>query len=102
LLTALKVLEILAGEHQDIAALCSPVMRFPQVLLNVPVQEKIPFENISGLRDTENAYREKLGARSRILLRYSGTEKLARVMVEGENDQTVLEAAQHLAAHFKK
>jgi phosphoglucosamine mutase len=102
LLTALKVLEILAREHQDLAALCSPVKRFPQVLLNVPVQEKIPFENISGLHDAENACRKKLGTRSRILLRYSGTEKLARVMVEGENDPAVLEAAQLLAAHFKK
>jgi phosphoglucosamine mutase len=102
LLTALKVLEILAREHQDLAALCSPVKRFPQVLLNVPVQEKIPFENISGLHDAENACRKKLGTRSRILLRYSGTEKLARVMVEGENDPAVLEAAQLLAALFKK
>jgi len=102
LLTALKVLEILAREQQDLAALCSPVKRFPQVLLNVPVQENIPFENISGLRDMENACREKLGTHSRILLRYSGTEKLARVMVEGENGPAVLEAAQRLAALFKK
>ena len=102
LLTALKVLEILSREQRDLAALCSPVKRFPQVLLNVPVQEKIPFENISGLRDAEDACRKRLGNRSRIVLRYSGTEKLARVMVEGENDQAVLESAQLLAAHFKK
>jgi phosphoglucosamine mutase len=100
LLTALKVLEILAREKRDLADLCSPVKRFPQVLLNVGVREKVPFENIPGLRDTENACKEKLGRRSRILLRYSGTEKLARVMVEGEDEGSVREAAQRLAAFF--
>jgi len=102
LLTALKVLEILAREQQDLSALCSAVRRFPQVLLNMPVKEKVPFEDIPGLRATEAACRQRLGDHSRILLRYSGTEKLARVMVEGENDQAVLESAQLLAAHFKK
>ena len=101
LLTALKVLEILAAQNQGLAALCHPVKRFPQVLVNVRVSEKIPFENIEGLRDTEEACRERLGGRSRILLRYSGTEKLARVMVEGEDESTVHEAAHQLAACFK-
>jgi phosphoglucosamine mutase len=101
LLTALKVLEILDAQNQDLAALCRPVKRFPQVLVSVRVSEKIPFENIEGLRDTEEAWRQKLGARSRILLRYSGTEKLARVMVEGEDESTVHEAAHQLAAYFK-
>jgi phosphoglucosamine mutase len=102
LLTALKVLEILAREKRSLADLCSPVKRFPQVLLNVRVRHKIPFDNIAGLRDTEAACRERLGMRSRILLRYSGTEKLARVMVEGEDELTVNEAARHLAAFFEK
>jgi phosphoglucosamine mutase len=101
LLTALKVLEIMEAQNHDLAALCRPVKRFPQVLVNVRVSEKVPFENIEGLRDTEEAYREKLGVRSRILLRYSGTERLARVMVEGEDESTVHEAAHQLAAYFK-
>ncbi len=101
LLTALKVLEILAREKWDMPALCGPVIRFPQVLLNVRVQEKVPLESIAGLRETEAACRQNLGTRSRILLRYSGTEKLARVMVEGENEQAVHDAANHLAALFE-
>ena len=100
LLTAIKVLEILARERKRFAELCSPVKRFPQVLLNVRVSEKIPFERIRGLREAEEVCRQKLGARSRILLRYSGTEKLARIMVEGENKQAVGETARHLAAFF--
>lgn len=101
LLTALKVLEILAQQNQDLTTLCSPVKRFPQVLINVQVREKVPFEEITGLHDTEAACKERLGGRSRILLRYSGTEQLARVMVEGEDEQTVLETASQLAAFFK-
>ncbi len=101
LLTVLKVLEILVQQKQDLTTLCSPVTRFPQVLLNVRVREKVPFEKIAGLRETEASCKTKLGARSRILLRYSGTEKLARVMVEGENEQAVQEAAHDLAAFFE-
>jgi phosphoglucosamine mutase len=101
LLTVLKVLEILACQHQDLATLCRPVARFPQVLLNVRVSEKVPFEKIPGLREKEEACREKLGSRSRILLRYSGTEKLARVMVEGEDEPAVKEAARDLARFFE-
>jgi phosphoglucosamine mutase len=102
LLTALKVLEILSREQHDFATLCSPVQRFPQVLLNVKVREKIPFENIPGLRQLETACKEKLGTHSRILLRYSGTEKLARVMVEGQDKAVVDECAQLLADLFRR
>jgi phosphoglucosamine mutase len=102
LLTALEVLNILAQQKQDLAALCAPVVRFPQVLRNVPVRAKVPFENISGLREAEACCKEKLGARSRILLRYSGTEKLARIMVEGEEEQAVWESARRLADFFEK
>jgi phosphoglucosamine mutase len=101
LLTVLKVLEILARQGQDLTTLCRPVARFPQVLLNVRVREKVPFENIAGLRETEAACKARLGARSRILLRYSGTEKLARVMVEGENEPAVKAAAHDLARFFE-
>lgn len=101
LLTVLEILTILARENRDLAALCAPVKRFPQVLLNARVREKIPFEDIPGLREAEAACKEKLGARSRILLRYSGTEKLARVMVEGEDEQAVHESARRLTDFFE-
>jgi len=101
LLTALKVLEILARERDSLEDLSSPVKRFPQVLLNVRVREKVPFEDIEGLREMETACKESLGTRSRILLRYSGTEKLARVMVEGEDEHKVRLAASRLASFFE-
>lgn len=98
LLTALKVLEILRGERASLADLCAPVVRFPQVLLNVRVREKVPLEAIPGLGEAEEQCRRRLGPRSRILIRYSGTEKLARVMVEGEQEDAVRASARRLAA----
>jgi phosphoglucosamine mutase len=102
LLTALKVLEILKSQSHDFATLCGPVQRFPQVLINIKVREKIPFEKIPGLSATEAACKERLGPHSRILLRYSGTEKLARIMVEGQDKPVVDEAAQKLADLFRR
>jgi len=101
LLTALKVMEILKNADRDLAGLCSFIKRFPQILLNIPVREKVPLAKIPGLSDAEAACNQILGPRSRILLRYSGTEKLARVMVEGEDDVKVKEAARTLASIFE-
>ena len=101
LLTALKVLEVIHRERSSLSDLCAPVRRFPQVLINIPVREKVPFDQVAGLREAESRCRGILGPRSRILLRYSGTEKLARVMVEGEHEAPVRETADLLAAVFR-
>jgi len=58
-------------------------------------------DDIPGLRAAEAECRQALGPRSRILLRYSGTEKLARVMVEGEDESLVRNAADRLASILK-
>jgi phosphoglucosamine mutase len=102
LLTAIKVLQVLHERQRDIAELTGALKRFPQVLLNVRVGEKIPMASIPGLRDAETKAKGRLGSRSRVLMRYSGTEKLARVMVEGEEESAVREAALHLASFFEK
>ncbi len=101
LLTALKVLEIMAARKSARSQLWSPLRRYPQVLLNVPVGEKKPFSEIPGLVEAEAECRRLLGGKARIILRYSGTEKLARVMVEGESQDTVTQAANRLAAVFQ-
>jgi len=102
LLTAAKVLQVLRDQQKDIADLTRLLQRFPQVLLNVRVREKVPLADVPGLRRAEIQAKEGLGPRSRILIRYSGTEKLARVMVEGENEPVVREVAHQLAAFFEK
>jgi len=100
LLTALKILQIIREQGSPLDELSRPVRRFPQKLFNVRVRERIPLERIPGLREKEAACRKKLGERSRILVRYSGTELLARIMVEAEDESAVRDAAGELAAFF--
>jgi len=66
------------------------------------VKEKIAFENIKPLQDALKASQEKLKDRGRIIIRYSGTEPLARVMVEADNIKMVNEICNELVAIIKK
>ena len=101
LLTALKVIEILKAQNAGLEALCAPMVRFPQVLINIEVEDKPSLESITGLREAEALCKAKLGQDSRIVVRYSGTERLARVMVEGKDDSIVQSSARHLASVFE-
>jgi phosphoglucosamine mutase len=58
-------------------------------LVNVKVKEKRPFEQIPGLNDTIELCRKELGENGRLLVRYSGTEKLARIMVEARKTSEI-------------
>ncbi len=71
--------------------------RTPQILRNVRVRERVPFESIPGFPRVYRECEELLGRRGRILLRYSGTEALARVMVEGSEREVVERVAASLA-----
>lgn len=91
LYTALRVLEVLRAGDAPLSELAAAYRPYPQVLLNVPVGAKPPLE---GLRHTATLVAEieaELGEEGRVLLRYSGTESLARVMVEGP-DRAAIEA----------
>jgi len=66
------------------------------------VREKPPLESIVGLADRQAARERELGAAGRILLRYSGTENLARVMIEGEDRARIERIASELATIIKK
>ena len=63
--------------------------RYPQLLKNVPVRDKRPIDSLEAVRSAVQAAKERLGSEGRILLRYSGTEPLLRVMLEGPDQQTV-------------
>ena len=80
----------------SLAAL-SDLERLPQILLNVPVTSKIPFEQLPGVSKELAAVNRRLEKRGRVLLRYSGTEPLARVMIEGEDATEIEELAQRIA-----
>ena len=84
LLTALRVMEIMVRTGKSLAELISDLKVFPQTIQNVRVREKVPFAQVPEIQRTiEDAERE-LDGNGRVVVRYSGTEALARVMVEAE------------------
>ncbi len=89
ILAALKVIECSLFFQKSIGELASEVDLYPQILNNVKVKEKVPFENLPNLTKVVKESESKLKGKGRILLRYSGTEDLARIMVEGENDTEI-------------
>lgn len=88
LLTALRLLDVLDSDELDLESERHVMKRYPQILKNVPVSEKRPFEEISGVLDEVAAVERELAGRGRVVLRYSGTELLARVMVEGPDTES--------------
>lgn len=98
LVSALQVLRVLRETGRPLAALAAAITKVPQVLVNVPVRAKPPLESLPGLRPIVGDWEKKLEGRARILVRYSGTEPLARVMVEGDDQMTIEKVAQEVAA----
>jgi phosphoglucosamine mutase len=95
--SALQVLSVMARSGRKLSELTSHYQRFPQALLGIRVAQKKPIESLPGVQRAIREVEAELGDRGRVLIRYSGTEPLARIMVEGENIENVESIAQHLA-----
>ncbi len=93
LITTLMVLEHMLDTGKPLCELRA-MQRFPQVLYNVKVRRRVPFDEMRDVAGIIGAVEQRLNGRGRVFVRYSGTEMLARVMVEGE-DQTEIEAGAH-------
>ena len=102
LLTARMMLQVLAASGRPLSELASELSAFPQTLKNIRVKEKVPFDEVPALRDAVSAAEKDLGDRGRVLVRYSGTEPLARIMVEAEEEGLVKQHASRLAEVFQK
>ncbi len=89
LLTTLRVLEVMLTSGRDLEPLTSGFERYPQRLLNIRVRERRHFEELPEVAEEIGAAERAFGDRGRILVRYSGTELLARVMVEGADGNLV-------------
>jgi phosphoglucosamine mutase len=99
-LTGLHLAALLAASGKKLSA--QPrFVHTPQVLKNVRVRERMPFDEIPGFADARRAAEERMSGNGRILLRYSGTEALARVMVEGADAALVDAVASGLAAQIR-
>ena len=95
LLTALRVMEAVAREKKSLHDLVSDLKVFPQKIRNVHVREKVPFAEIPTVASAIKSAEAELAGNGRVVVRYSGTEKLARVMIEAESE-TLMQ--KHVAA----
>jgi len=86
LLTALRVLDVIARTGMSLAELVADMKVFPQEIKNVKVREKLPLEQLPVVMEAIRAAESELDGNGRVVVRYSGTEKLARVMIEAETE----------------
>jgi phosphoglucosamine mutase len=102
LITALQTLAYMRRKGQPLSQLVADVERFPQVLVNVRVAEKRPLESLPSVQAVMQKVEKELDGRGRVLIRYSGTEAKARVMVEGEDEGRVREHADAIAQALRR
>jgi phosphoglucosamine mutase len=98
LLTALVVLDVVRRAGRPLHELLADLKVFPQVIVNVRVREKKPLDQIATVADTIRAAEAELAESGRVVVRYSGTEALARVMIEAESEEAMRRHADRIAA----
>lgn len=101
-LGALQVLSVLLEKNQPLSIAKKVMMPFPQVLANVHVTRKEEFTSIPSLNSAITKVQRELGEKGRVLVRYSGTEMLARVMVEGEDPARIQVMADDIAGEIRR
>jgi phosphoglucosamine mutase len=101
LLTALRVIEIMARSGKSLAELIGDLKVFPQVIQNIRVREKVPFSQVPEVQREIEAAERELDGNGRVVVRYSGTEALARVMVEAESEEKMKVLAGNIAGAIK-
>jgi phosphoglucosamine mutase len=101
LLTALVVLDIVRRSGRKIEELIADLVVFPQVILNVRVREKRPLEEIATVMGRIREAESALGEDGRVVVRYSGTEALARVMIEAESEEAMTRHAEAIAGAIR-
>lgn len=97
LLAALQILRIVREKEKPLSELAGLLTPFPQKLINVRIEKRLPLDSCKEISETKARIEAELGDRGRVLLRYSGTEPVCRVMVEGENADKVTQYAEDLA-----
>ncbi len=98
LLTALMVLDVVHRSGKTLGELVADLKNFPQVILNVRVREKRPMESLPAVVDAIQAAETELQGTGRVVIRYSGTEALARVMIEAEDESRMRHHAETIAS----
>ena len=97
LITALQILKVITEGDRSLRELAAGMHKYPQILVNVAVSRKFPFENLPEIQEEVQRLEKELHGHGRLLLRYSGTENLARVMIEGQDQKSIDKQAKELA-----
>jgi phosphoglucosamine mutase len=101
LATALNVLRIMADTGKELSELAAALVSYPQVLVNVRVREKTDLRTVPQIASTMAKVEQRLAGNGRLLVRYSGTEPLLRIMLEGKDDDEIKGWANEIAGVVK-
>ncbi len=96
IIAGLQVLSMMVKSGKPLSELSRVMKKYPQVLKNTKVEKKTPFEKMSGFSNKLEEIQKQLGTKGRVFVRYSGTEPIARVMIEGEDQSSINKYADEL------
>ena len=102
LLTALRLMDIVVRAGKPLADLVGDLRVFPQKIQNIRVREKVPFSQVPAIQSAIDEAKKELDGNGRVVVRYSGTEALARVMVEAESETKMRTVTAAIAAEIQK
>jgi len=102
MVAALRVLAVMVAEGKPLSELATAMTRYPQVLLNFPVAKKRPFEEMPAVQKVIASVEKRLGSEGRVVVRYSGTESKARVMIEGTDEAGIKAQANEIAQTLQR
>jgi phosphoglucosamine mutase len=102
LLTALRLMDIIVRANKPLADLIGDLKVFPQRIQNIRVREKVPFTQVPAIQNAIQSAERELDGNGRVVVRYSGTEALARVMVEAESDSKMQSITAAITAEIQK
>jgi phosphoglucosamine mutase len=102
LLTALRLMDIVVRCGKPLGELVGDLKVFPQKIQNVRVREKVPFAQVPAIQRAITSAEQELDGSGRVVVRYSGTEALARVMVEAESESKMQSVCAAIAAEIQK
>jgi phosphoglucosamine mutase len=95
--TALQVMRIMEATGRELADLAGELVTYPQVLVNVRVRERVDYTQIPAIAQSIQRVEERVDGQGRLLIRYSGTEPLLRIMIEGKDDREIRQWANEIA-----
>ncbi len=102
LVTALELLRIIRTTGEPLSRLRLGMRKYPQLLVNLKVRERIPLDQLPEVTETVKAVEKELGSNGRILLRYSGTEPKIRLLVETRDEALLQPVADRILAPIKR